>query len=227
MDFYHTGLYVRPVRADRSADWVTAAPARNARVRQVTDADVHLVAQPRLDTIVTEFHTDARQLRTDYVGVAWIGDEPDDESGMMGPDYHRRNVESRLFLPDTHWYDVAALEDVEVQVSAGLLQVPGTGRGTQGLVGALAEPVVEFYEHPEGESGVGLCLELRGEIWSNLGLSYRVTVLSRPEAVLRTGDVSDLPGGTSGFGDGDNDRGRGSDGTSDSGDFGGGSGGGE
>lgn len=155
---------------------------------RVTDADVHLIAQPRLDALVTEFHTEARRLRTDHAGVAWIGDRPDEHTGMMGPEYQRRSVESRLFLPDTHWYDVAALEDVEVQVSVGLLQVPATSRGTQGLVGALAEPAVEFFEHPDGLDGAGLCLELRGEIWSNLGLSYRVTVLSRPEAVLRRGE---------------------------------------
>lgn len=157
----------------------------------MTDADVHLVTQPRLDTIVTEFHTDARRLRSDYAGTAWIGDRPDPESGMMGPQYRRRTVESRLFLPDTHWYDLDALDDVEVQVSVGLFQVPATDRGTQGLVGALAEPVVEFFEHPEGGGGVGLCLELRGEVWSNLGLAYRVTALCRPEAVLRTGALPD------------------------------------
>lgn len=153
----------------------------------MTDADVHLVAQPRIDTIVTEFHSDGRRLRSDYAGTAWIGDQPGPETGMMGPQYRRRAVDSRLFLPDTHWYDVAALDDVEVQVSVGLFQVPATDRGTQGLVGAIAEPAVEFFEHPEGLAGVGLCLELRGEIWSNLGLAYRVSVLCRPEALLRTG----------------------------------------
>jgi hypothetical protein len=153
----------------------------------VTDVDVHLVAQPRLDTIVTGFPADVRLLRSDYAGVAWIGDRPDPSTGQLGPDYRRREVESRLFLPDTHWYDVDALDDVEVQVSAGLLQVAVTSMRTQGLVGSLAEPVVEFFEHPEGEPGVGLCLGLRGTIFSNLGLSYRVTVLCRPEAVLRRG----------------------------------------
>jgi len=157
----------------------------------MTDADVRLMTQPRLDTIVTEFHSGARRLRTDYAGMAWVGDLPDEDTGMMGPSYRRRTVDSRLFLPDTHWYDVDALEDVEVQVSVGLLQVPATDKGTQGLVGAIAEPVVEFFEHPEGLDGVGLCLQLRGEIWSNLGLSYRVTVLCRPEAVRTVGDSGD------------------------------------
>jgi hypothetical protein len=157
-------------------------------VPRVTDADVHLVAQPRLDTVVTEFQTDARRLRSDYAGMVWIGDQPDSDSGLLGPDYRQRAVESQLFLPDTHWYDVDALDDVEVQVSSGLLQVASTALRTQGLVGAIAEPVVEFFEHPEGLPGVGLCLGLRGQIFSNLGLSYRVTVLCGPDAVLRRGD---------------------------------------
>lgn len=156
----------------------------------MTDADVHLVAQPRLDTIVTAFDRDARRLRTDYAGMAWIGDTPDAETGLLGPDYRQRSVDSRLFLPDTHWYDLDALDDVEVQLSAGLLQVASTAMRTQGLVGALAEPVVEFFEHPEGAAGVGLCLTLRGHIFSNLGLSYRVTVLCRPEAVLPAPEVT-------------------------------------
>jgi hypothetical protein len=157
----------------------------------VTDADLHLTAQPRIDTVATEFFTDARQLRSDYAGIAWIGDRPKAESGLMGSEYRRRSVDSRLFLPDTHWYDVDALETVEVQVSSGLLQIPGTAQGTQGLVGALAEPVVEFFEHPDGLDGVGLCLWLRGDIWSNVGLSYRVTVLCTPEAVRRAGAAND------------------------------------
>lgn len=160
----------------------------------MTAADVHLAAQPRLDTVVTEFATDASRLRTDYAGIAWIGDRPDPESGMMGTTYRRRQVDSRLFLPDTHWYAVDALDDVEVQVAAGLVQIPGTAQGTQGLVGALAEPLVEFYEHPEGDAGVGLCLWIRGDIWSNVGLSYRVTVLCVPEAVSRIGAGVDEEG---------------------------------
>ncbi|WP_326554979.1 hypothetical protein [Micromonospora sp. NBC_01813] len=153
------------------------------------EAAVHLAAQPRLDTLVTELHTESRRLRTDYAGVAWIGDRPAAGSGMAGPDYTRRAVDAVLFLPDTHWYDVDTLDDVEVQVTAGLLQVAPTARQSQGLVGALAEPTVDFFEHPEGEPGVGLCLQLRGEIWSNLGVSYRVSVLCRREALLRVGDT--------------------------------------
>jgi hypothetical protein len=170
--------------------WRAARPG-GVKVPQVTDADVHLAAQPRLDTLVTEFPTEARRLRTEYAGTAWIGDRPGDETGMMGPQYQHRTVDSRLFLPDTHWYDIDALEDVEVQVTVGILQVPGTGRGTQGLVGAIAEPAADFFEHPDGLPGAGVCLDLRGEIWSNLGLSYRVTVLCAPTAVLGAGASAD------------------------------------
>jgi hypothetical protein len=150
----------------------------------VIDADVHLVAQPRLDTLVTEFHSDAQRLRTDFAGTAWIGDIPDPVSGMMGPLYQRRTVDSQLFLPDTHWYTVGGLDDAEVQVSVGLLQVPGTKQGTQGLIGAIADPQADFFEHPEQDDRVGLCLTLRGEIWSNVGLSYKITVICRREAVI-------------------------------------------
>ncbi|WP_157756868.1 hypothetical protein [Plantactinospora sp. KBS50] len=162
-------------------------------------AEVHLSAQPRLDSVVTAFpvdpeRPDARRLHTAYAGVAWIGDRPQGDTGLAGPDYRRRQVDARLFLPDTHWYDVEALADVEVQVTGALMQVAGTAQGTQGLVGALAEPIVEFYEHPEGQPGVGLCLWLRGDIWSNLGLSYRVVVSCAPDAVLEPGPVADEEG---------------------------------
>ena len=150
----------------------------------MTDASVHLAAQPRLDTLVTEFRSDAPRLRTDFAGTAWIGDVPDPESGMLGPNYQRRAVDSQLFLPDTHWYTVSELDDAEIQIAAGLVQVPGTTQGTQGLVGAIAEPQADFFEHPEHEDRVGICLTLRGQIWSNVGLSYRITVLSRPEAFI-------------------------------------------
>jgi hypothetical protein len=162
----------------------------------VISADVHLAAQPRLDTMVTGFSGDlgadgSRRVRTDYAGVAWIGDEPDDDTGMLGPGYRRRRFDARLFLPDTHWYDADLLADAEVQVSGALLQVPATKQDTQGLVGAAAAPVVEFYEHPEGEPGTGVCLWLRGDIWSNVGLTYRITVLCAPEAIIRPGAATD------------------------------------
>jgi hypothetical protein len=147
--------------------------------------DVHLHAQPRIDVLVTDFLTGDRRLRTDYAGVAWLGDEPDEETGLLGSDYTRREVESQLFLPDTHWYDADRLEDVEVQVTAGVLQVAATRQGTQGLLGTLTEPEIEFYEHPDGGAGVGVCLGLRGEIRSNVGVSYRVTVVCDPAAVIR------------------------------------------
>lgn len=155
------------------------------------EAAVHLAAQPRLDTLVTEWRSEAQRLRTDYAGTAWLGDRPADDTGLAGPDYTRRGVDVQLFLPDTHWYAVDALDDVEIQVTGGLVQVAATARQTQGLVGALAAPTVDFFEHPDGEPGVGICLSLRGEIWSNLGLSYRVSVLCRPDAVLRAGGRAD------------------------------------
>ncbi|MEJ3749518.1 hypothetical protein WEI85_40435 [Actinomycetes bacterium KLBMP 9797] len=155
----------------------------------MTDAEVYLAPTTRLDTLVTVLHTEAPRLRTDFAGMAWVGDEPDSKTGMMGPRYQRRGVDSRLFLPDTHWYDPETLDDAEIQATVGLLQVPATDRGTQGLVGALAEPEVNFFEHPEENGSVGVCLGLRGDIWSNLGLSYRITVLCRPEAVLRPGEA--------------------------------------
>lgn len=163
-----------------------------ASVPPVIDADVHLTAQPRLDTVVAVLAAgpggaEQRRLRTDYAGVAWIGDRPDDESGLLGPDYRKRHFDTRLFLPDTHWYDADVLADAEVQVTGALMQVAATDRGSQGLVGAWAEPEVELYEHPDGLDGVGICLWLRGDIWSNVGLSYRVTVLCAPEGVLRSG----------------------------------------
>ncbi|WP_433732439.1 hypothetical protein ACQP2Y_13665 [Actinoplanes sp. CA-051413] len=156
----------------------------------MTDASVYLAAQPRLDTLVTVFPSDALRLRTDFAGTAWIGDIPDPASGMMGPRYQRRAVDSQLFLPDTHWYSVSELDDAEVQVVVGLLQVPGTTQGTQGLVGAIADPQADFFEHPEHDDRVGICLTLRGQIWSNVGLSYRITVLCRPESLMRSSMIA-------------------------------------
>ena len=152
--------------------------------------DVHLKSQPRIDVLVTDFETEERRLRTDYAGIAWIGDEPDPETGLLGSDYTRREVDTRLFLPDTHWYDADQLDGAEVQVTAGVLQVAPTSQGTQGLLGALTEPEVEFYEHPDGDDGVGVCLWIRGEIRSNLAVSYRVTLVCDPVAVKKRGPVA-------------------------------------
>jgi hypothetical protein len=153
--------------------------------------DVHLAPQPRIDVIVTDFATDERRLRTDYAGIAWIGGEPDPQTGLLGSEYTRRDIESRLFLPDTHWYDADALDGVEVQVNTGVLQVAPTGQGTQGILGALREPQIEFYEHPDGQDGVGVCLLLHGEIRSNVGLTYHVTLVCDPAAVTQVGATAD------------------------------------
>ncbi|MEU4693980.1 hypothetical protein [Actinoplanes sp. NPDC023714] len=76
-----------------------------------------------------------------------------------------------MFLADTHWYTVGEPDDAEIQIAVGLLQVPGTKQ--EGLVGAVAD----YFEHPEHDDRVGVCLTLRGRTWSNVGLSYRITVL--------------------------------------------------
>ncbi|GIF67787.1 hypothetical protein Ais01nite_58220 [Asanoa ishikariensis] len=162
-------------------------------MRRVTD--VHLQPQPRIDVLVTDFETEDRRLRTDYAGVAYLGDEPDEETGLMSGAYAKRPVDTRLFLPDTHWYDAEQLESVEVQVTAGVLQVAPTERGTQGLLGGITAPEVEFYEHPGDDEGVGVCLWIRGEILSNVALSYRVTLVCDPSAVQRKGasELEELP----------------------------------
>ena len=118
----------------------------------VTDASVHLAAQPRLDTLVTEFRSDAQRLRTDFAGRAWIGDLPDPASGMMGPRYQRRDVDSQLFLPDTHWYTAHELDDAEMQLAVGLLQVPGTTQGTQGAAGRPSTEELLPGRHPRHDS---------------------------------------------------------------------------
>lgn len=157
--------------------------------------DVHLQPQPRIDVLVTDFETEDRRLRTDYAGVAYLGGEPDEETGLMGGEYAKRQVDTRLFLPDTHWYDAEELDSVEVQVTAGVLQVAPTERGTQGLLGGLSAPEVEFYEHPEGAEGVGVCLWIRGEILSNVAMSYRVTLVCDPSSVQRKGatELEEMP----------------------------------
>jgi hypothetical protein len=92
--------------------------------------------------------------------------------------HHRRGCQS------PHWYTVREPDGAKIQIAVGLLQVPGTTQGSQGLVGAIADPRADFFEHPEHEDRVGICLTLRGRIWSNVGLSYRITVLCRPEAFI-------------------------------------------
>jgi len=45
--------------------------------------DVHLRPQPRIDVLVTDFATEERRLRSDYAGVAWLGDEPEHVQAVM------------------------------------------------------------------------------------------------------------------------------------------------
>ena len=135
--------------------------------------------QPRIDTLVRRVDgTEAR--RTEYAGVAWLKGRPRVEDSMTirpSPDIARGvafpNFDVVFFLPDSLPYARDDVAEEPLQVSASL-------RGA-GEVGAVVHAAAAWVDDPSG-SPTWIQLRLVGHLGWQGGVSYRVVVLTPPDA---------------------------------------------
>jgi hypothetical protein len=131
-------------------------------------------AAPRIDTLVEHPLTGQRQRRTDYSGTVWYGGKPQVMGGVVISRGGGAQISTPFWLPDSHAYDPAAA-DVQVQASAALQSLSDYGQ--------ILEVAAALGDDPQGGGVKRVYVAVTATGRVPLGVAYRVTVLSSPEAL--------------------------------------------
>jgi hypothetical protein len=137
---------------------------------------IDVVPHPRIDHLVTGL--DGQPLRrTDHRGVVWFGGRQAAQTGgMMMMRSQAAAVVTPFWLPDSLAYRSEWSEQVVVSISASVLYVPENC----GLADVSARLAVNE-THPHASH---VLVHLQGAARIPIGVSYDVTVLAPPDAVL-------------------------------------------
>jgi hypothetical protein len=140
----------------------------------VTDAIIPEPAQ-RLDTFVEDASDGTQALRSDYAGTAWYGGKPSTGGGLVS--YGTAQISTPFWLPDSHLYDPDKVDDLKVQATASLQSVYETCR----IISANAA----LGDDPSGAGGLRVYMAVVATGRVPVGIAYRVTVLSRVDALAK------------------------------------------
>ena len=133
------------------------------------------VPAPRIDTLVEHPVTGARLRRTDYSGTVWYGGRPQMTGGMVISQGAGAQITTPFWLPDSHAYDAQAAAETLIQPSAALQSVSDYGQ--------ILEVAAALGEDPNGGGAMRVYVAVTAAARVPLGVAYRVTVISSPDAV--------------------------------------------
>ena len=137
---------------------------------------IEVVPQPRIDHLVTGLDG-ATLRRTDHRGTVWLGGrQPPQPGGVLAMTLSTAKVETPFWLPDSSAYRTEAAASVVVTIAVGLHFVP-----EHCAIAEVAAALAVNDQHPEVSH---VSVHLRGAARVPIGLSYQVTVLAPPDAVL-------------------------------------------
>jgi hypothetical protein len=140
-------------------------------------SNIEVVAQPRIDTLVTDAASGGQRRRTEYTGTVWFGGRPNiDGATVVRP----ARIDSPFFLPDSLPYRPDPLDDAQVVASVGVQAAP---EGEHLVVEARAALVAD----PRNPVVCWVQLQVVGRAAVPLGVSYRVDVLVAMNGILPDG----------------------------------------
>lgn len=140
-------------------------------------ANIEVVPQPRLDTLVTDAAGGGERRRTEYSGTAWFGGRPN----LGGMTIQRlASIESPFFLPDSLPYRPDPLDDAQV---AATIAVQGSPDGEHQLTEVHAGLVAD----PRNPVVCWIQLQVVGRAVVPLAVSYRVVVQVALNGILTEG----------------------------------------
>jgi hypothetical protein len=145
-----------------------------------------VIAQPRVDTLVSDGETGTKVRRTDYSGTAWYGERPDTSGGIVSFNLTYLNEDAAFFLPDSHPYTTGDLGDATVTCSVAL-------QGQPGEASFITHAEASFTGDPRGgdQSWIALRIAVYGR--QPLGVAYRVTAIC-PVIAVPSSRAIDLRG---------------------------------
>ena len=145
--------------------------------------EIHPEPTARLDMLVYDASSGEPRLRTDYAGTVWYGGRP--QPGRTRP-AGGAELAAPFWLPDSHRYDSGLVAGASVQASAALQSAWISSAGGSLQIFSVA---AAFGEDPDGGGSARVYLAVSAAAELPLGVSYRVTVVCAPAAVL--GDAAD------------------------------------
>ena len=145
-----------------------------------------VIAQPRVDTLVSDGDTGKQVRRTDYSGTAWYGEPPDTSGFAVSFTRTHLNEDSAFFLPDSHPYVTADLSGAVVTCSVALQGLPGEAA-------FITHAEASFTDDPRGGDHSWIALRVAVYGRQPLAVAYRVTATC-PTIAVPSSRAVDLRG---------------------------------
>lgn len=142
--------------------------------------DTAFVPAQRIDSLVTDFVSGEQRCRTDYAGTVWYGGHPQIIKGHPLPGRNAAEIKNPFWVPDSHTYERAARDDVQIQATAA---VQGGMATTAGGNFQILDVAAALGEEAGGDGALRVFLAVTAVASLPLGVVYRVTVTCAPEAV--------------------------------------------
>ena len=145
----------------------------------MSGGDADLRASQRVDSLIVDPATGSHRHRSDYAGTIWFGGQPQITGANALPGASE-TIEQAIPLPDSHPYVADRVSAAVVQASGALLSARATSAGGSAQLMDL-DAVLESDSERPGSARV--VLRVGAVAMLPLGISYRVIVISDPEAV--------------------------------------------
>ena len=152
------------------------------RARAITADQVAVTPAQRVDSLVTDPDSGEQRRRTDYAGTVWYGGPPQLLGRHPLPGDTAAQISSSSWLPDSHAYDAAAGEGVQIQATASVQGGLATTAGGNLLILDVSASL-GANPHDSGTTLVYVTVNAAASL--PFGVAYRVIVMCAP-GILRS-----------------------------------------
>lgn len=143
----------------------------------MSNAPIEAVAQPRIDTTVTDAVTGQARRRTEYSGVIWFGGRGQVSGRRFVGGGQPTDMASGAFIPDSLPYLVARSSEAVIASTIALQHF------SDSLTPHILDHSATLAPDPRGGGQAWLHIQVLGTGLTPIALSYRIVVLVGPDAV--------------------------------------------
>ena len=150
------------------------------RAREITADQVTVTPAQRVDSLVTDPETGEQRRRTDHAGTVWYGGLPQFVGRHPLPGDTAAQISSSFWLPDSHAYDAAAGESVQIQATAS---VQGGLATTSGGNLLILDVSAGLGANADGSGTTLVYVTVNAVASLPFAVAYRVIVICAPETL--------------------------------------------
>jgi hypothetical protein len=149
------------------------------RARAITADQMTVTQAQRVDSVVTDPDSGEQRRRTDHAGTVWYGGRPQFRAGRHPlPGDTAAQINSSFWLPDSHVYDGAAGESIQMQATASVQGGLATTAGGNFLI---LDVSASLGADPHGSGTTLVYVTVNAAASLPFGVAYRVIVICSPE----------------------------------------------